>query len=283
MGKPKRKLIIRQSHVTFEELAEIERTIRRTEAQPTTLSLEDIHVADKVFQIRKDYRGEPEFDHEHIIGLVDAIGISGALDPICVTAIGDKFYLVDGHHRFFAYLTAEWPYSIPVSVFAGSLVEAEGKAGEENHKNKLPVSKESKLEHAWTRTRRGGLSIAQLIKTTGVSQGTIANMRRGLRSIQEKGGDPWQYTWKSYLRGESKSESFDRETWVDQKSTELAQRICADRSFKVVQWPEVLVEAIKKVSPGLPYKMVELWSDIAEDFVQHIVQEEGLGAELLDI
>lgn len=283
MGKVRRKVIIRQSLVTYDDLLEIEKSVERDQSEPSQLFAAEIHIADQVFQVRKDFRGQPEFNESHIIGLIEAISVGGPLEPICVTPIGDKFYLVDGHHRYFAYLSCKWEREIPVKVFKGTLAQSEAKAGEENNKDKLPVSKQSKLEFAWTLTRRGGLSIAQLVQTSGRAEGTISEMRRKIRDIEGRGEHPWDYTWEGAKKMVPKSESFDRDSWIDEKSTALAQRICADTSLKVVKWPEVLVDAIEKISPELPRRLVELWHDLAEEVASFEVEYEDQDGETLDI
>ena len=77
------------------------------------------------------------------------------LDPILVTAVGKKFYVVDGHHRLEAYRLAKWRKEIPVRYFEGNLKEAQEEAWRRNYKNKLPMRHADKLEAAW-RSVRGG-------------------------------------------------------------------------------------------------------------------------------
>lgn len=283
MGKAKRKIIINTSDTTFEDLLKIEQSEARNTSSPNRLSLDRIHIADQVFQVRRDYGDNPEFDRGHIIGLIDAIENTGALDPICVTAIGSNFYLIDGHHRYFAYKSAGWDKAVPVCVFSGSLAEAEAKAGEENHKNKLPVSKENKLEHAWKLTRRDIWSIAELTVKTGCASRTISYMRAKRKELLEQGLDPWDYTWKGIKQDQTKSESFDRDQWIEEKSNELARAIGADPSYKILKWPEVLAEAIRKVSPELPRKLVEQWHDIAEEVVSFETDNDDINIDSLDI
>ena len=71
------------------------------------MRLAEIHVATPVFQ----WRLEDEdllADERHVWDLVSALELKDPpepLDPILVTAIGQRFFVVDGHHRVDAYLT----------------------------------------------------------------------------------------------------------------------------------------------------------------------------------
>ena len=80
-----------------------------------------IVVAEKVFQWRliKEDVGARD---DHVLDLANTIAASGRpLDAILVFEAGDKFYVVDGHHRIAAYDTVRWSKVIPVAVVEGSL------------------------------------------------------------------------------------------------------------------------------------------------------------------
>jgi ParB-like chromosome segregation protein Spo0J len=44
------------------------------------------------------------------------------LDPILVYLVGERFYVMDGHHRLAAYDTAKWTGNIPVRRAAAAAV-----------------------------------------------------------------------------------------------------------------------------------------------------------------
>lgn len=286
MGKAKQSIAQVTSEITYDELVEIEQTTTRRPDRPTSLPIDDIHLADLVFQLRKDFRGTPEVNRDHIRSLMGALRDGTRLDPVLVTPVGDKFYLVDGHHRFIAYKSVEWTHPVPIRVFAGSVAEAELEAGCENHKDKLPVSKQSKLEHAWTLVKRDIHSIARITQATGASPRTISNMRVKRTEIIERGDDPSAFSWKDAKEGWRRDDDYDREGWIESKASELAKRMCEDRSVKLVQWPEVLVKAIEMVSMDLPRRLVQCWPDVVLDVVDIFEEErrqEQEDLEALDI
>lgn len=274
MAKLKQPIVELSSDITFAELIEIEKTTPRRSDEPRSLSIDDIHLADQVFQLRKDFQRAPQANRDHIRTLMGALRDGAVLDPVLVTAVGDKFYLVDGHHRFLAYKSLEWKRPVPVKIFPGSVAEAELEAGCENHKDKLSVSKESKLEHAWTLVNRDTHSIAKIIMASGVSQRTINNMRVKRREIIERGEEPAEVAWKYAKRDTVPDGDFERDKWIETKASELAKRICEDKSLKVVQWPEVLVRAIEMVSNELPRRMIECWPEAVMDLAGLLEQDQ---------
>lgn len=153
----------------------------RRRDRPRTLKFKKLNVADKVFQWRQ--RNENlAADINHIRELARIVGASsGPLDPILVTPIGDKFYVVDGHHRMEAYRLAKWRKAIPVTYFEGSLEEAEEEAWRRNYKNSLPVTQDDKLEAAWRLVQQGGRTQQQIRDLTTISVRTIATMTKVLR------------------------------------------------------------------------------------------------------
>lgn len=72
-----------------------------------------LYVAGDVFQWRGNQdRWERE---NHIYNLATALRNQGTpLERLTVWPVGDKFYVIDGHHRLGAYDTAKWSKDIPV-------------------------------------------------------------------------------------------------------------------------------------------------------------------------
>jgi ParB-like nuclease domain len=165
---------------------------------PKTLPRSAIIVADKVFQWRppeEDMKGS----EEHVRTLVGEIGTGKErkpLDPVLVIAVGQFFYLVDGHHRMDAYHTANWSKPIPVEVFKGSLRDARDEAFSRNYKDKLPMSQEAKSEAAWVRFNEGDLSWSELEERFRVSNGTIARMSKARKALLEANQNPAEVRWR---------------------------------------------------------------------------------------
>jgi len=186
------------SEVTYEDLKRIESTEERRTDTPKALPRSAIIVADKVFQWR-----QPEEDmqgsEEHVRTLVREIGTGKErkpLDLVLVTAVGQAFYLVDGHHRMEAYHTAKWAAPIPVEVFKGSLRDARDEAFSRNYKDKLPMTPEAKLEAAWVRFNEGDLSWSELEERFRVSNGTIARMSKARKALLEAKQNPAEVRWR---------------------------------------------------------------------------------------
>src|SRR5262249_43318560 len=98
------------------------------------------------------------------------------LDPVLVTTIGGKLYVIDGHHRVDAYHTVKWNRPEPVEHFEGTLKEARVEAFKRNSKNKLSMTRDDKLEGAWRLVKEGEETQTQIADITTVSVRTIAMM-----------------------------------------------------------------------------------------------------------
>lgn len=117
---------------------------------PSTLPLNEIEVADTVFQ----HRTNSEFSSDvHVKALLKGLkNTSGKpFDPVTVMWGGDRWVLVDGHHRMRAYQEFGFDAPVPVQVFQGTLEEAFGEALRANVHDKLSMSSKRKL------TPHGGL------------------------------------------------------------------------------------------------------------------------------
>jgi len=119
-----KKVIRKTSNVNDAALERLEKIEPRREDTPSKLALSDIHVADKVFQWRlpdEDVLADTRFVQE----LVDALEVQEPplqpFEPLLVVPIGQRFFLVDGHHRLDAYATFGWKEPVPVEVFPGNL------------------------------------------------------------------------------------------------------------------------------------------------------------------
>jgi hypothetical protein len=144
-----------------------------------------IVVAEKVFQWR--FRNEDiGARDDHVLELANTIAATGRpLDPILVFNAGDKFYVVDGHHRLAAYDTAGWAKVIPVSVGEGSLEQAADAGLKRNSKNTRNLSRKEKQEAAWKLGKRLPCPTREVIyEATTVSPSTQDGMRRLLKKLR---------------------------------------------------------------------------------------------------
>jgi ParB/Sulfiredoxin domain len=175
-----------RSKITYEQLIKAEQKDERTTKRPKTLRTYELCVADRVFQWRLPKKNWFE-DERHTQELVRVISEhKKPLDPILVTAIGKKFYVVDGHHRVDAYSTVGWTRPVPVEYFEGSLNEARVEAFKRNSKNKLSMTREDKFEGAWRLVKEGEHTQVQIAAITTVAVRTISTMGSTLRKYGER-------------------------------------------------------------------------------------------------
>ena len=179
--------------ITLAELEQLAATEPHTLRRPKTLPLKEIHVAPLVFQWRLQNE-EIVADEQHVRELARVItSKKQPLDPILVTPVGGRFFVVDGHHRLDAYHTAKWPKQVPVCYLEASLQDARVEALKRNIKNQLPMTRASKSEAAWQLMVQGfrgptnKLSWTMIADLTTVNRSTVARMSRVL---QKRGRRP---------------------------------------------------------------------------------------------
>jgi hypothetical protein len=190
-AKKQRGGVIRLRHmpVTYEGLKRIESSETRRTDTPSALRRSAIKIADQVFQWRP-YDEDMQASEDHVRNLAREIKDGKPLDPVLVTAIGQAFYLVEGHHRMEAYHTANWKKPIPVEVYTGSLSDARDEAFARNYKDKLAMSPDAKGEAAWRRFLEHELSNAELSERFFVHRNTVTNMARAEKALLEANKNP---------------------------------------------------------------------------------------------
>ena len=267
--KQKRSAPVRRhvSDVTYAQLKQIDAEQPRRLDKPKALRLDQIIVADKVFQLRRlGFGWEHDQDSaNHVSGLASQIkagGFQKPLDPVLVVPVGASFYLVDGHHRVDAYSAAQWLKPIPVEVFSGSLAQARDEAYARNSKNKLALSRECKLEVAWMRFNEGDLSQRKLAELIGVAPRTVANMSKRAGELKAEGKDPTAMPWRE-AKGRQGDEDFDYPEHVRKSALEMAEELKKVPNF--LKDPRVVAAAIKVLSDKFPAQLVSAWEGVADD------------------
>jgi hypothetical protein len=266
---------IRATHsdITFEELEAIERTQKRIGVVPTELPIEAINVADKVFQWRLE-DDNILADREHIKELVRVLkSQEEPLEPLLITPIGDKFYVIDGHHRHAAYLSMGWEKPIPVAVFDKPLKNAREEALRRNIRDKLPMTQEAKHEAAWRlnklKTTEGGYAYSKkaIRELTTASDGTIGKMRRILEAHWDEVADK---TWRQAksLQWARQNDDFDPDDWKEGRAREIAEKIMSSIGTNFVSNPDILARALEIISPALPTALVHEWLPVAYEVVE---------------
>lgn len=252
----------------------------------TSLPLMNLKLAVDLFQPRAK-GGNKAASEAHIKTLGGCLKGTEPLEPLIVWWSGKAFYIIDGHHRYAAYKSVGGHWlsgaGVPVVEFKGTLYEAIGKATEANSKDKLPMTKDDKVNAAWRLTCLGGMSKSQLSSFTGVSDGLIGKMRKALtdlrqltvkheflehpvRQFEDELLAGW--TWlqaRTYLRDKSlpdfeidhdrvRAEKF-RDALVKQFGTQISKH------------PEAFAMALEMINSSLPQRLMETeaWSHLGGD------------------
>jgi hypothetical protein len=156
----------------------------------STLALKDIHLCSTLFQPRFQSLMLQGRSNAHVKELLRVLRGEQALDPLLITSFGNRWYVVDGHHRFEAYRISKWKLPIPVEILVlksrgeKRIEQAQLKSIELNAKDKLPMSGRDKADAAWMLTViRPELSKREVHQITSISTSTVATMRKAKTAL----------------------------------------------------------------------------------------------------
>ena len=219
------------------------------------LPVDSIELLPSLYQARGKALGGSQADvgivsRQHVADLAQAlIARQDDLDPILVLRVGERNILVDGHHRLRAYKSAKRK-SIPVVWFPGSPKAALVAAGTENSKTRLPMLAYERTQRAWQLVASEvGLSKAEVCRASGVSDGTVAKMRRHLKAYKNKGESPPE-DWMEVMRGRWEADP-DRAVAeeVQKLVNALNSGVGPAMSFKTLGRVALLAQALVEWSP----------------------------------
>jgi ParB-like chromosome segregation protein Spo0J len=249
-----------------------ERQLKRPKGPNETVLLmpSEIKTRAELFQVREFSFGMRETDPDHVKTLTHNIGIHGELDPITVIKLGTKYVIVEGHHRLAAYKSAPWIQPIKCMWFPGSVREAIDESMKANAKDRLNVPLADKAEHAWKRTLLGWGSKAEVAKLCGVSESTIAHMRRLVRLAKEDSEEGAQFRRStggrdglmdtSWYQAKLAALGLAPERIDEQEQAErLARRMRARLDDLLSRNPKITARAVRLYDPELPKKLTEAW------------------------
>ena len=277
----KAKYATLSSELTLEDLKRLETVGPALTERPEVLLLKDIHVAPLVFQWRPA-NDELAFEEQLMSDLVRHIEGDDpprALDPIVVTAIGSKFFVIDGHHRLAAYHATRWKRPVPVRHFNGTLKEAEATALSLNVKNKLPMTRDARSEAAWRMMVAGAKDAAwkrthkEIMKRSLASRSTVKRMAFALRTLGDEAlGMSWADVRKRSFQQEMEAmDDHDKKDWKEEKARELADYLVKGQSL--TKDPEITARALEMVSGLLPGQLTSEWPAEAREALTAAVQE----------
>jgi len=280
---------------TSEALSIIEQSCREGTPEypgdtPTHLSLNDMATMVGVFQGR-ELDGRYNEGRKHIKTLANAIGKNPKenpkfLDPILVWWGGDRFYVVDGHHRRQAYLETRVTAKVPVEVFEGTLDEAIARAATANSKDRLPMTAPEKSTMAWRMVLRGKLKSREIEAASGVSRAQVTIMRKALRVILERDRGttreelmdiPWRKALKLFKHGPNETDfaSRDHDAEAEKRAQEYRERLFKSFGSKPSQDYTAFAMALYKADKGIPgkYADTDVWQEALKESVFEAAQD----------
>lgn len=222
--------------------------------------------------------------------LANIIAATGKpLDAILVFHAGEKFYVVDGHHRLAAYYTAGWTKAIPVTVGDGSLEQAADAGLKRNSKNTRNLTRKEKQEAAWKLGKRLPRLTREVISgMTSVSPSTQDGMRRVLKKLRNAGETEEAIAGMTYAQALRKQRTtdedkpeWDADTWMSEKADKLVKKIeDAGIGFMLRENHEIAAMALERVSEGLAQSLGNLWGcrPENEELLNEIMEEADHGA-----
>jgi hypothetical protein len=199
----------------------------------TSIPLRQLSKRTAVFQPRS-LEGNLGDDEEFTRGLVKVLRDANgeALDPVTVWWSGRRFYVIDGHHRFEAYRRhhgAKAHVSIPCVEFEGTRDEAMELSGQANHKNKLPMTQDDRLNYAWRLVCTTGLTVDRIKRASGTGERVVWAMRKKLKAKIEEAKPVCETTYRCEQGGMKWRHVRDdiKEDWTDDKTLAEAKRMSA--------------------------------------------------------
>jgi len=278
MANKRRRRSQAGSSITEADLLQIEKTEKRRADRPKGLSLGRIHLAENVFQWRNRNENIVQSD-SHQTELARILRSTGKpLDPIVVTAVGKKFYLVEGHHRILAYRKVRWDGPVPVKHFEGTVSEAQDEALRLNIKDKLRMTRAEKFDAAFRLVKRGTQTYAAIKEATTVSLRTINTMAKVQREYPKAAEHTswrnalWSYTRRLEIADDDNDRKID---WREEKAQKLAQQLIKNVGVDFVRGTDITARALEIIDEALPRALVSEWIDIAQEVLLAAVREEN--------
>lgn len=247
-----------------------------SKALPTVLPLGSIKLRPAIFQ----HRGHGGHEGKtHIRKLADAISRSRSrsLDPVMIWWDGKGWVCVDGHHRHAAYQMAGvgTAHPVPVSVFEGSLAQAMTAAASGNSKDKLSMTSADKSNAAWRLVVVTDMSKAEVSRAVGVSESTVASMRRVHGLLDARAGigsddltmlpcgDHRNLRWAEAKRladGRA-AVDFDWEEADEKRAQSMALAIRRALGDEGGKRPDIMARALEIYDGRLPDQLAEVWGN----------------------
>jgi len=192
----------------------------------------------------------------HVAALADVLSRGGQLDPVAVweDPATEELVVADGHHRLEAYRRQRHIGSVPALVFRCDRRTAALIPMADNVKNRLQLCHTDKANWAWRMTRDGEWSKAQTRDTCGISDGTVATMRRAKKALRDRGEslpDTWERA-RAAWQNESPSDWTEeqREAWLEELVARADHNFGSSLTHLIKQSPEAAASLLERCAGG---------------------------------
>jgi hypothetical protein len=273
---------------TFDDLAKANRKPPTSADTRKSVPVSEIVVAEKVFQWRGLHSNILAED-DHMRGLIGVLALGRELEPVLVLTIGNKIYLVDGHHRLAAY-AATGRKTVPVQHFRDGLEAAFQRSLAANIRDKLPMTRQDKLEAAFTLVKHKvshgqDTPCEEIAVMAGVGPRVVYNMQSALKKALVDDNGAGDLTWTQMQRN-SRDQSTGYQTggegFRDEWARKLADQIMAAVGTNLTEHPDITAMALRMISEALPTALIEEWMDeVVTVLIQQARDCEREGAERL--
>ncbi|PIB25695.1 hypothetical protein BFP76_00760 [Amylibacter kogurei] len=278
-------------HFDFDEISEtkdeaFERIKRELSSgitplrKPRKLPLSELAIEYQVFQQRelagRDLAGTVTYHVDNLLRNLRA-ETDCRLDPIIIWFTGRRWTILDGHHRYAAYLryigeegeTADNFY-VPVKVFMGTFEDAFDLSLSANKKISEPLTASERSNAAWRRVCLDALednswqiSKKELAKRVTVSEAQVAKMRSAYLKISNANilfnSKPIDLTWTEALEFANGGRVVRDFTPDEQeiKAIDIAKRMGATFGKSLVSDPETFLLGLDRYSSQLHNQIIE--------------------------
>lgn len=253
--------------------------------RPRTLSLDNLTEEPAIFQMRTLGGSLDGFD-EHVAKLLSRLRQKRPLLPILIWWTGQRWVILDGHHRLAAYhLHAEATgatakaYKVPVKACpAETLEDAEKAAHEDNAMVRNPVQDVDRKELGWKLTAEDPTrSYGFISERTGFSPSTARDMRKVYHKLREK---RWSTTrikaasWAAARKGAADEkpdintmDAADFFVLIEREADFLQAGMKAQFGRKWARKPDAFAFMLTRYYPEFTFKMIEsdFWEFAGEE------------------
>ncbi|MCT8328938.1 hypothetical protein [Albidovulum sediminis] len=157
----------------------------------------------------------------HVSTLLDVLKHGSEFDPLALWEDPDtgKLTVADGHHRLEAHRRHGKARHIHALVYRCDARTALLIPIQDNAKARLPLTYDDRANWAWRLTVEGEQSKAAVVAACGLSDGTVAQMRRVRRELAERGEDAPRTWWEA----QTMHKGDDRQEWTEEQRDEWRQ------------------------------------------------------------